>query len=315
MVIVALVGLSLAIDATDDTARGLVIAALGASLVGDVVLMAPDGNFTGGLGAFLIAHLLYIAALADSVSPGPALAGAIIVVALLLGVVPQLLGAVIRLSRSLAAAVAVYIVAVSVTAIFSVGTGVVVAGVGGCLLLASDALLGWDRFVGPAPGGTHPRPHDLPRRTDRPRPVARGLTALAALVMVAACGRSPVLDRDALESEIPSALAPAFPDAITDVECPELIVEGPRTVVCTAAIRDVVIEVSVAISADDRATSSRPTRSSARWPRWRRRQRPGCPRIWGSRRPSAVLDPRSSSASPKPRSAARRSTTRTGSTP
>ena len=153
MVIVALVGLSLAIDATDDTARGLVIAALGASLVGDVVLMAPDGNFTGGLGAFLIAHLLYIAALADSVSPGPALAGAIIVVALLLGVVPQLLGAVIRLSRSLAAAVAVYIVAVSVTAIFSVGTGVVVAGVGGCLLLASDALLGWDRFVGPAPGG------------------------------------------------------------------------------------------------------------------------------------------------------------------
>ena len=81
LVIVALVGLALAVDASDDTARGLVIAALGASLVGDVVLMAPDGSFMGGLGAFLVAHGLYITALADSAETGPALAGAIVVAA------------------------------------------------------------------------------------------------------------------------------------------------------------------------------------------------------------------------------------------
>lgn len=153
MVIVILVGLALAIDASDDTARGLVIAALGASLVGDVVLLTPDSSFAGGLGAFLVAHLLYIAALSDGVQAGPALAGAIVVVAISLGVVPQLLAAVRPRGVPLTIAVSVYIVAVSVTAIFAVGTGVLFAAVGGCLLLVSDALLGWTRFIGPAPGG------------------------------------------------------------------------------------------------------------------------------------------------------------------
>lgn len=153
LVMVALVGVALAVDASDDTARGLVVAALGASLVGDVVLMGPDHPFMGGLGAFLVAHLIYIAALADSVSVGPALAGATVVVGISLGVVPQLLAAVRTQGLVLTLAVAVYIVTVSTTAVLAVGTGVIVAGVGGCLLLASDALLGWGRFVGPAPGG------------------------------------------------------------------------------------------------------------------------------------------------------------------
>lgn len=153
MVIVALVGLALAIDASDDTARGLVIAALGASLVGDVVLMAPDGSFVAGGGAFLVAHGLYMFALADSVESGPVLAGAILVVGFSLGVVPQLLAAVRKQGVALTVAVSIYVVAIGATAALAVGTGVVVAAIGGLMLLVSDALLGWGRFVGPTPGG------------------------------------------------------------------------------------------------------------------------------------------------------------------
>lgn len=153
LVIVTLVALALALDASDDTARGLVIAALGASLVGDVILIAPDGSFVAGLGAFLVAHGLYIAALSDSVEVGPMLAGTIVVVGLSLGVVPRLIGAVRVRGVGLTIAVASYIVAVDTTAVLAVGTGVAVAAAGGLLLLVSDALLGWSRFVGRAPGG------------------------------------------------------------------------------------------------------------------------------------------------------------------
>jgi alkenylglycerophosphocholine/alkenylglycerophosphoethanolamine hydrolase len=153
LVIVTLVALALAVDASDDTARGLVIAALGASLVGDVVLLAPDGSFVGGLGAFLVAHGLYIAALSDSAEAGPVLAGMIVVVGVSLGVVPQLIAAVWTRGVGLTIAVGLYIVVIDTTAVLAVGTGVAVAAVGGLFLLVSDALLGWSRFVGPAPGG------------------------------------------------------------------------------------------------------------------------------------------------------------------
>lgn len=153
LVIVALVGLALALDASDDTARGLVVAALGASLVGDVVLLSPDGPFEGGLGAFLTAHVLYIIALADSFRVEPAIAGAILIVAIMIGVLPQLLAAVRTRGPTLTVAVTVYVVALSTMALFATATGVVVAAVGGLAFLVSDALLGWGRFVGPAPGG------------------------------------------------------------------------------------------------------------------------------------------------------------------
>ena len=152
LVIVALVGVALAVDTGDDTARGLIIAALGASLVGDVVLMAPDGPFEGGLGAFLVAHVLYIIAMVDDVQLTTALFGAIVIGALALGVLPQLLAATRERGLVLAIAVGLYAVVVSTMAVVAVGTGVLVAGVGGVCFLGSDALLGWNRFVAPAPG-------------------------------------------------------------------------------------------------------------------------------------------------------------------
>jgi uncharacterized membrane protein YhhN len=153
LVIIVLIGVALAIDTDDGLARGIVISALGASLVGDVVLMTPDARFEAGLLAFLVAHLLYIAAFLPDFTIGPGLAATVVVGGLAFGVVPQVLEAANRRSRALGVAVAVYIVAVSATAVTAAATGVLVAAIGGGLFLASDALLGWGRFVGPAPGG------------------------------------------------------------------------------------------------------------------------------------------------------------------
>ncbi len=152
-VVIALIGVALAIEPAEGVARGLVIAALGASLVGDVVLMTPDARFEVGLVAFLVAHLLYIAAFMGDFQVGPGVAAAVLVGGLALGVAPQVVEAAARQKRWLGAAVAAYVVAVSATAVAAAGTGVLVAGVGGALFLASDALLGWGRFIGPTPGG------------------------------------------------------------------------------------------------------------------------------------------------------------------
>lgn len=153
MVIIALIGVALAIDTSDGVARGIIVAALGASLVGDVVLMTPDARFEAGLVAFLVAHMLYLVAFLPDFEVGPGLAAAVLVVGVSLGVVPQVLEAARRHSRFLGVAVAVYIVAVSATAIAAAGTGVAVVALGGAAFLISDALLGWGRFIGPAPGG------------------------------------------------------------------------------------------------------------------------------------------------------------------
>ena len=63
LVVIGLIGAALAVDTGDGVVRGLVVAALGASLVGDVVLMTPDARFEAGVFAFLVAHVLYILSL------------------------------------------------------------------------------------------------------------------------------------------------------------------------------------------------------------------------------------------------------------
>ena len=45
------------------------------------------------------------------------------------------------------------VMVVSAMGIVAAGTGLLVTAIGGALFVVSDALLGWGRFVGPAPGG------------------------------------------------------------------------------------------------------------------------------------------------------------------
>jgi hypothetical protein len=90
--------------------------------------------------------------------------------------------------------------------------------------------------------------------------VARGLTVAAkgaiGVSLLAACGGSPVLDSEKLEAAVAESLVPEAPETVTGVDCPDLILEGPIDVGCTALIGDVPIEVAVAISADDTAAIS-----------------------------------------------------------
>ncbi len=153
LVVISLIGVALALETDDNVVRGIVLAALGASLVGDVVLMTPDARFEAGLFAFLVAHLLYIAAFARDFQVELALAGGLMVVGLAFGVVPELMAGVRPKGPLITRAVTVYIGAISVMTIMAAGTGVIIAAVGGALFLLSDSLLAWNRFVGPAPGG------------------------------------------------------------------------------------------------------------------------------------------------------------------
>lgn len=90
--------------------------------------------------------------------------------------------------------------------------------------------------------------------------MARGLicaaTAAISVALVGACGRSPVLDSERLETAVAESLVPEAPETVTGVNCPDLIVEGPIEVGCTALIGDVPVDVAVSISAEDTAVIS-----------------------------------------------------------
>ncbi|NNE73960.1 MAG: lysoplasmalogenase [Acidimicrobiales bacterium] len=125
------------------------------SLIGDVALLESDRLFEVGLAAFLIAHIAYVIAyIAEGQSTGWLLAGAV-VVGLLTALIGRRVAAAARARHGtgLATAVVLYMGALGAMAAFGIGTTSVLLAVGGLLFLASDALLGWGRFVGPAVGG------------------------------------------------------------------------------------------------------------------------------------------------------------------
>lgn len=137
-------------DGASVPVRVLLVAALVASLAGDVLLL-PPGRFVPGLVAFLLGHVAYTLAFAQ-------LGGSTIW--LLVGIV---LAAVVALTvgralvdaaqgAGLGAPVAVYLAAICAMAIAATRTGMPVAIVGAWLFVASDSMLGWGRFRAPAEG-------------------------------------------------------------------------------------------------------------------------------------------------------------------
>jgi uncharacterized membrane protein YhhN len=130
-------------------------AALGLSLVGDVALLAPPRWFAAGLAAFLGAHLLYVAGLlGEPGASGSPVFGVLLVTfgGVLVGV-PIAAGAARTRGRWLATAVVAYLAAISATVVAADASGDAVARIGALALYASDAVLGWNRFVQPIPRG------------------------------------------------------------------------------------------------------------------------------------------------------------------
>jgi uncharacterized membrane protein YhhN len=131
--------------------RLLFVAALGLSLAGDVALLAPPRWFGAGLASFLGAHLLYVAGLLaePGASAWPVLGLLIVAVGGLLVGIPIVAGTARRRGPWLAMAVVAYLATISATVVAADASGDAVARIGALALYASDAVLGWDRFVRP----------------------------------------------------------------------------------------------------------------------------------------------------------------------
>ena len=144
-----LVAAALVAGSGNPDARPWLVLALGASLVGDVFLL-PAGSFPLGLLAFLVAQLAYLGAFVNgSGDPLPFAAGAAGAVVL----VGTLGRAIVRgAPRALRPAVVVYLAAICLMAIAASRTGRPIAIAGAWLFVASDSVLGWDRFAAGAPG-------------------------------------------------------------------------------------------------------------------------------------------------------------------
>jgi uncharacterized membrane protein YhhN len=151
LTMVALIGVALALDPHDGTVRALFVAALVLSLAGDVFLMLPRDLFVAGLAAFLLAHVAYVVGLAvDGVDPVLLGLGALLVAAALAVLGRRILrGVRAGPDPSLAGAVGGYMVVISAMVAAAVGTGRPLAVAGAVLFYASDALIAWNRFIGP----------------------------------------------------------------------------------------------------------------------------------------------------------------------
>jgi uncharacterized membrane protein YhhN len=144
-------------EGSDILVRTLLVTALAASLVGDVLLL-PPGRLLPGLIAFLVGHVAY--ALAFAQLDGSALwllAGIVAAVAVGLTAGRRLVAA--ARPRGMAGPVAAYLAVISAMAITATRTGDPLAIVGAWLFVASDAMLGYGQFVvGRAADGRAPRP-------------------------------------------------------------------------------------------------------------------------------------------------------------
>jgi uncharacterized membrane protein YhhN len=147
-----------------DDRRWWFVAALVASLVGDVLLMLPRDLFVPGLVAFLAGHVFYIVGLLQPPSPPgtPPFAFSttgLVVAAVVIGVAAaypaaRIFSSLVRAGqRELIAPVAVYLVVIATMAVLAVNVGVPAAAAGALLFVVSDTVLALNRFVRPFPGG------------------------------------------------------------------------------------------------------------------------------------------------------------------
>ena len=131
--------------------RAGVVAGLLLSLVGDVLLMLPTSDFVAGLGAFLLAHLAYIAAFFR-----PARLRSVVIAWLGYGLLAAGVLALLlpHVPAPMQGPVIGYGVVLTGMASFAFGARATAGhrlAIGGALFVLSDGLLAWDRFASPLP--------------------------------------------------------------------------------------------------------------------------------------------------------------------
>jgi uncharacterized membrane protein YhhN len=135
----------LAYASAGERASSWLLAALACSLAGDVFLMLPQDLFLVGLLAFFGAHLGFVAAI-----PAAAMARLAWLTVVLAATIPlsiRMLRAVPRVPLRGGVAAYMLVIAVMVSSALASGSGSAAAGA--LSFLASDTLLGWNRFVRP----------------------------------------------------------------------------------------------------------------------------------------------------------------------
>jgi len=143
-----LIAVALALDPTHADARAWFVVALAFSLLGDVLLMLPRDAFVFGLGAFLLGHVFYMVGLNLHSDGLWLLAIPVALVALVLGV--RLVRGLRRGGHeSLVPPVVAYVVVISAMASSALASGNALAAIGAALFMASDAMIGEQRFVRP----------------------------------------------------------------------------------------------------------------------------------------------------------------------
>ena len=150
-----LVAAALALTPDEPGVRAWFVAALVLALAGDVFLMLPGDLFLPGLGAFLLAHVAYVVgfAVAGLTLAGVA-AGLVVAAAVCATVGRRLVTGVRAREPGLRAPVVAYMGVISAMVVCALGTGNPLAAAGALLFYASDALIGWGRFVSERrPGG------------------------------------------------------------------------------------------------------------------------------------------------------------------
>jgi uncharacterized membrane protein YhhN len=135
---VALIGAAIAISPDDSSVKIAFIIGLVLSLAGDVFLMLPSDRFLFGLVSFFLAHVAYVVGFLLA-GPEPAL----VVVGLVVVVAGAGLVGVPLVRRVKAGDQAV--ISLMVVAAFGAGNPWGIAGASS--FYASDATLGWNRFV------------------------------------------------------------------------------------------------------------------------------------------------------------------------
>jgi alkenylglycerophosphocholine hydrolase len=146
-----IVAMAAIIPATYPAVRWWVVVGLVACLVGDVLLMPAIDRFEGGLGAFLVGHLLFgVAALRRSHSAW-AWAAVALVALLAVGWLfgRSIIGGARGKDPKLGGAVTAYLVVISTMAVLVALTGSWLAVIGAVFFVASDTLLGYNMFVRP----------------------------------------------------------------------------------------------------------------------------------------------------------------------
>ena len=144
----ALVVAAALLDPRYGSVRAWFVAALVLSLVGDVLLMLPREQFVGGLSAFLLAHVCYLAGFVARGLRGPAVALALVGTAIVIAPVARRILRGVRANEpALGPPVVAYLVVIATMLAFAVASGSALAAVGAALFVASDSMIAWSRFV------------------------------------------------------------------------------------------------------------------------------------------------------------------------